>query len=79
MDGSGQISPQQFVEAMRGEFEKSMRRVADAVNTAPEGAWIDASEHPVRDAMSELRQAAYNQAAQMRTTFLSLKKGDNGK
>ena len=66
MDGSGQISRQQFIEAMRDEFERTMGRVADAVNAAPDGAWIDASEHEVRDALGAFRQAAYTRAVQMR-------------
>jgi hypothetical protein len=66
MDGSSQISRQQFIESMREQFEQTMGQVAEAVNTAADGAWIDASEHAVRDAFSEFRQAAYTEALQMR-------------
>ena len=66
MDESGRISRQQFIESMRDKFETTMGRVADAVNAAPDGAWIDASEHVARDALGEFRQVAYTQALQMR-------------
>jgi len=66
MDESGKISRQQFIESMRDKFEQTMGRVAEAVNAAPDGAWIDASEHAARDALGEFRQAAYTQALQMR-------------
>jgi len=66
MDESAQISPQQFIQSMRQQFEQTMGQVAEAVNAAPHGAWIDASEEPVRDAFAQFRQAAYAQALQMR-------------
>jgi hypothetical protein len=66
MDESGQISRQQFIESMREQFEHTMGQVAEAVNTAADGAWIDASEHAVRNAFAEFRQTAYSQALQMR-------------
>lgn len=66
MDESGQISRQEFIESMRQQMEATMGQVVEAVNTAPDGAWIDASEEPVRDAFARLRQAAYGQALQMR-------------
>ena len=66
MDEPGQISRQQFIEAMRDKFEQTMGQVVDAVNAAPDGAWIDASEHAVRDALGEFRHEAYTQAVQMR-------------
>ena len=66
MDESGQISRQQFIESIREQFEQTMDQVVEAVNAAPDGAWIDASEEPVRDAFAKLRQAAYGQALQMR-------------
>ena len=57
MDGSGQISRQQFIDAMRDEFERTMGRVADAVNAAPDGAWIDASE-PIEKHYNMVRRRA---------------------
>ena len=51
---------------MREQFEHTMAKVVDAVNGASDGAWIDESEGPVRDALAEFREAAYRQALQMR-------------
>jgi len=56
----------QFVEAMRAETERVMAEVMRAVNDAPDGAWINASEIQVLDAMAELRRVAYEKALQMR-------------
>ena len=66
MAESQQISSSQFIESMREQFEQTMVQVADAVNAAPDGEWIDASEHPVRDAFAAFRETAYRQALQMR-------------
>jgi hypothetical protein len=51
---------------MRADFEQTMRRVADAVNDAPDGHLIDGSEERVRDLMAEFRQRSFQAAAQMR-------------
>lgn len=66
MDRQAQFSAQAFMEQMRGEFEQTMQRVADAVNQAPDGQWINASEVPVLEAMTEFRRKAYEKALQMR-------------
>jgi hypothetical protein len=66
MDRQVQFSAQAFIEQMRGEFEQTMQRVADAVNQAPDGQWINASEVPVLEAMTELRRKTYEKALQMR-------------
>jgi len=55
-----------YVEAMRADFEQVMRKVAEAVNHAPEGQVIDASEERVRDLLGEFRARAYQTAMQMR-------------
>lgn len=55
-----------FVEAMREDFERTMKEVAQAVNDAPEGRVINASEERVRDVMGEFRTRAYQRALQMR-------------
>jgi len=68
----GQVSTVQvgtglFVEAMRQEIEQMLREVMQAVNEAPDGAWINASENKVRDLMGEYRRRAFEKALQMRT------------
>jgi len=66
MDRQVQLSTDRFIEQMRGDFEQTMRRVADAVNQAPDGAWINGSEVQVLEVMSEFRRKAYETALQMR-------------
>ena len=66
MDRLAKMSPSAYVEAMRTEFEQVMRQVAEAVNSAPDGQVIDASEEPVRDLLAAFRAKAYETAVQMR-------------
>ena len=63
---SVQLPVEQFLERMRGEFEQAMREVADAVNRAPDGQWINGSEVQVLETMTEFRRKAYQTALQMR-------------
>jgi hypothetical protein len=67
MVGKAGVSPQEFVEAMRGETERVLREVMEAVNRAPDGSWINGSEMKVRDLMGEYRQKVFEKALQMRT------------
>ena len=66
MDRLAKMSPSAYVEAMRGEFERVMRQVAEAVNEAPEGQVINGSEEQVRDLLAGFRATAYETAVQMR-------------
>jgi hypothetical protein len=66
MDPLPQLSPEAFCEALRSRFEQVCRAIADAVNQAPAGAVINASEEKVRDLFADFRQAAYQTAVQMR-------------
>jgi len=75
MDGVGKVKAMErlpkfnvdaYVASMHQEFERLMREVARAVNDAPTGQVINASEHQVRDAMGEFRTRAYERALQMR-------------
>jgi hypothetical protein len=61
-----QVCLDSFVEAMRQETEQMLREVMQAVNEAPDGAWINASENKVRDRMGEYRTRAFEKALQMR-------------
>ena len=65
--GAALVSPESFVVAMRQETEEMLRQVIEAVNRAPDGAWINASEEEVRDVLAEYRRRVYEKALQMRT------------
>jgi len=69
MDGQTsqvQVPEAAFVEAMRHETEQMLAEVMAAVNRAPDGAWINASEDQVRDRMAEYRRRTFERALQMR-------------
>lgn len=66
MTDSMTVWEDQLIQQMQPNFERAMREVARAVNQAPDGQWIDASEEPVREAMSQLRQEVYQQMLQAR-------------
>jgi hypothetical protein len=66
MERRGQIKAEELLRRMRSAFEKTMAEVAEAVNQAPDGQWIDASEERCRDVLGELRRMAYETAMQMR-------------
>jgi len=66
MDRLLRMDKDQYIREMRAEMERILGRVADAVNDAPDGNVINASEMEVRDLMAELRAAAYQKALQMR-------------
>lgn len=63
----GFVSPESFLCDMREETERMLCRVIDAVNQAPDGAWINASETQVRDLLGEYRRTVYERALQMKT------------
>ena len=66
MEGSPRVSPQQFAESMKGEFEEFAKQVMEAVNDAPDGQWIAASEEQVRELCAEMRRKIYERAVQKR-------------
>ena len=66
MDRLPPLSPESFVEKMRGEVERVLGEVAEAVNKAPTGRVITDSEEKVRNLMSDLRRTVYETAVQMR-------------
>ena len=71
MDGQGisgavQVSPEVFAQRMQRRVHEILSGVMEAVNKAPDGAWINASEHAVRDLFADLRCEAYETALQMR-------------
>ena len=71
MDGPNQVppnqvSPEAYLAQMRERMEAALRRVAQAVNDAPDGSWIDDSEWHVFAEFNDLRRDAYELALQMR-------------
>ena len=66
MDRLNKMDREELVRRMREDFERTILKVADAVNDAPEGHLIDGSEEQVRDLLREFRRRAFETAAQMR-------------
>ena len=66
MEPSPRVSPQQFAESMKVEFEEFAKQVMEAVNAAPDGQWIAGSEEQVRDLCTEMRQKVFERAMQQR-------------
>jgi cytidylate kinase len=64
--GSAKVVAEAFAERMQQRIDQTMQEVVEAVNSAPDGAWINASEMKVRDVFAELRREAYETALQMR-------------
>ena len=67
MDGGPVIKVDTYFEEMREMTQGMLREVAEAVNRAPDGAWINGSEMQVRDSLAVFRRKAYEKALQMRT------------
>jgi hypothetical protein len=63
---SPRVSPQQFADSMKQEFEEFAKQVMDAVNDAPDGQWIAGSEEQVRDLCAAMRQSVFERAMQKR-------------
>jgi hypothetical protein len=69
MDGSivgVAVSSESFAAAMRQETETMLHEVMEAVNKAPDGAWINGSEMQVRDLLGEYRRRVFEKALQMK-------------
>lgn len=66
MESMPKLDRDEFVTAMRQKMESMLGRVADAINNAPDGHIIAASEEKVRDLFAELRQQAFEMGLQQR-------------
>lgn len=64
--GMAAVLPDEFVASMREETEQMLREVMEAVNRAPDGAWISGSETQVRDLLGEYRRRVFERALQMK-------------
>jgi len=66
MDRLIQVDREQLAVQLRQEMEQTLARVMDAVNAAPNGRLIEASEGPVYDLMKDLERRVFEKALQMR-------------
>ena len=66
MNPTTQVAPEKFVETMKDEIEQYAKDVMEAVNKAPDGAWIAGSEERVRDLSAEMRRKVFERALQQR-------------
>ena len=66
MNPAAQVPPKKFVETMKDEIEQYAKDVMEAVNKAPDGAWIAGSEERVRDLSAEMRRKVFERALQQR-------------
>jgi hypothetical protein len=78
------VSPEQFAESMREEVDQYLKQIMEAVNRAPDGAWISGSEEQVRDVAAAMRQRIFEQAVQKRVdaaeaAFPPSARSDDGK
>ena len=66
MDRLIRVDREQLAARLRQEMEQTLARVMDAVNAAPDGRLIEASEGPVYDLMKDLQRRVFETALQMR-------------
>jgi hypothetical protein len=66
MEAAPKLWRERYVDTMRGLVEQALGKVADAINDAPAGHIINASEEKVRDLFADLRQQAFEVGLQMR-------------
>ena len=66
MNESPRVPPEQFAESMHEEVEQYLKQIMEAVNQAPDGAWIAGSEEQVRDLSAEMRRKVFERALQER-------------
>jgi hypothetical protein len=61
------VTAEALLDQLRVRFERLCHDVAAAVNAAPAGHVINASEEQVRDLLADFRQATFEAALQLRT------------
>jgi hypothetical protein len=66
MDRLAQVRKEQLAEALEAEYRAYMGRVMEAVNAAPDGRLIEASEVEVNDLMNQFKERVYQAALQAR-------------
>lgn len=63
---SNKVFAPAFAESMKLEAEQLLKDVMEAVNHAPDGEWIEASEEQVRERFARFRTQVFEQALQAR-------------
>lgn len=66
MSDAPKVSREEYARRMQTEVEAYLASVIEAVNEAPDGAWIAGSEEQVRDLSAEFRRQVFEKAVQMR-------------
>jgi hypothetical protein len=66
MSGASKVSREEYAKQMKAEMEGYLASVIEAVNEAPDGAWIAGSEEQVRDLSAGFRRRVFEKAVQMR-------------
>jgi hypothetical protein len=61
-----QVAPEKLATAMEQELQQYLQSVMQAVNDAPDGAWIAGSEESVRNLNAAFRRRIFERAVQMR-------------
>ena len=61
-----QVAPEKLVAAMEQEMQRYLESVMQAVNDAPDGAWIAGSEESVRELSAGFRRRVFERAVEMR-------------
>ena len=68
MDRSPKLTTEAMTKLLQEKIPELAEKIVDAVNAAPDGNWIAASEEPVRDAGHEFIRAAFEAALQQKVT-----------
>jgi hypothetical protein len=67
MDGASKLDRAALRAKLLSEFESTLEVVADSLDGARDGHWINDSEEPSRQALDRLRQKVYEAAVQAKT------------
>lgn len=63
---SAQVASEKLAAAMQQELQQYFQSVMQAVNAAPDGAWIAGSEEQVRNLSADFRRQAFEKAVQLK-------------
>ena len=66
MEKSPQITVEALAKLLQEKAPELAEKIVNAVNAAPDGDWLAASEEPVRDAGRDFVRAAFEAAVQQK-------------